>query len=76
MSVRLTTTLYDLITAIHSVTESDEDELVVAVVMHWVMFTVRAPLPGQPALSVTATWTLWHAVSPNGPTLNWLSVSA
>jgi hypothetical protein len=36
MSVRLTTTLYDLITAIHSVTESDEDELVIALVMHWV----------------------------------------
>jgi hypothetical protein len=36
MPLRLTTTLYDLITAIHSVTESDEDELVIALVMHWV----------------------------------------
>jgi len=36
MPVRHTTTLHDLITAIHSVTASDEDELVVALVMHWV----------------------------------------
>ena len=36
MPLRLTTTLYDLITAIHSVTASDEDKLVVALIMHWV----------------------------------------
>jgi hypothetical protein len=35
MPSRLTTTLYDLITALHTVTEWDEDELVVALVTHW-----------------------------------------
>ena len=36
MPVRLTTTLHDLITAIHSVTESLEEELVIARVIHGV----------------------------------------
>lgn len=35
MPSHITTTLYDLITAIHTVTEWDEDELVVALVTHW-----------------------------------------
>lgn len=43
MPWRITTTLYDLITAIHSVTERDEDELVVPLVTHW-MCTGRLTL--------------------------------
>jgi hypothetical protein len=34
-SARLTTTLYDVIAALQSVVETDEDGLVVAVVGHW-----------------------------------------
>jgi hypothetical protein len=36
MPWRITTTLYDLITALHTVTELDEDDLVVALVTYWV----------------------------------------
>lgn len=32
---RLTTTLYDVMATLHAVVEPDEDDLVVAVVMHW-----------------------------------------
>ena len=31
----ITTTLYDLVAAMHTVTSPDEDDLVIATVMHW-----------------------------------------
>jgi hypothetical protein len=34
-SARLTTTLYDVIAALQTVTDPEEDDLVVAVVGHW-----------------------------------------
>ena len=34
---RLTTTLYDVMATLQTVVESDEDDLVVAVVMHWLL---------------------------------------
>jgi hypothetical protein len=36
MPLHMTTTLYDLIAALQEETELDEDELVVAIVTHWV----------------------------------------
>ena len=48
----ITTTLYEIITAIHSVTKQDEDELVVTLVTHWVRtgrLTLLNAVGGLPA---------------------------
>ena len=43
---RLTTTLYDLITAIQDVVDADDDALVVALVVH--LLRCRRPIWGRP----------------------------